>query len=96
MQAISVLWIRAAASSWLCWSYASSPLDSLSSLISVSKALSKAEFPLGLQLGNSVAVGGAVAVNVDVGGGSPEVVIEGVSVGPGVDVAVGVADAVGV
>jgi hypothetical protein len=60
-------------------------------LIRVRRALSKLEFPLGLQSGKGVAVSGDVALNVDVAGGAPDGVFEGVSVWLGVGVPEGVA-----
>ena len=65
-------------------------------MIRVSRALSKAAFPLGLQSGKGVAVGGVVGVNVVVAGGAPDGVIEGVSVRLGVKVREGVRVTVGV
>ena len=65
-------------------------------MIRVSRALSKAAFPLGLQSGKGVAVGGVVPVSVEVGGAAPDEVFEGVSVGVGVKVREGVSVTVGV
>ncbi len=71
-------------------------------LIRVTRALSKVEFPLEMQSGKVVAVGGVGAVNVDVAGGAPNEVFEGVGVvlavgvRDGVCVRVGVRDEVGV
>ena len=96
LHAISVLWARAAALSWPCGAYAGRPSDSLAPLISNNKSLSNPELPIGLQPGKPVAVGGGVTVNVEVGGGPPNGVFEGVGVGLEVEVFEGVSVIVGV